>query len=148
MAGAQSPVRRTSLAICVFLCVVGSAAETTAAASEPGAGAGSAGSAGARVELPSDFPDDVPRHPGAVATAAASVQGEGVMVTLRIEEPSSQVFAFYRDGLLAADWEIEAQADLGGNAMIVAAKGARRIFVAISGRAASSEVLITVGAAS
>jgi hypothetical protein len=69
-------------------------------------------------------------------------------VTLRTQDPSSQVFAFYRDGLSAADWKIEAQADLGGNAMIIASKGSRKIFVAIGSQGASSQVLITVGSPS
>jgi len=76
-------------------------------------------------ELPSDFPSDVPRYPGAKVSSARGTEDLGVAVTLTTADGVEAVAKFFADGLAAQSWQTQSQATADGT-MLIADKEGRR----------------------
>ena len=101
---------------------------------------------GTRAELPDDFPDDVPVHPGASVEASMSMPGEGQMITFATQSAPDAVYRFYKDGLAKQGWSIEAEMNLGGQRMLSGRKGDRVASVQlVEADEGGTRVVVTVG---
>jgi hypothetical protein len=75
-------------------------------------------------ELPSDFPGDVPRYPGAKVASAQGTGDLGVAVTFDSPDSTDAVAKFYADSLASMGWQTQTQQTEEG-AMIFADKDDR-----------------------
>jgi len=101
------------------------AAAPQAAAPEAAAPEPAAEDAERTGEVPSDFPADIPRYPGAKVTSARGTEDLGVAVTFDSPDAVDVVAKFYADGLAAQGWQAQTQQDASGT-LIIADKDNRR----------------------
>jgi hypothetical protein len=63
-----------------------------------------AGQVGTNLDLPADFPDDIPVYPGLSLHSVAPVPGGGLSVSGRTEDEMAEVAAFYAREMAASGW--------------------------------------------
>lgn len=76
------------------------------------------------VEIPSDWPEDVPTLSDAKVVAATTT-GEGHMMAMETGQSPKGVFDFYLEQLAATGWEINIKTETTESILISAAKGER-----------------------
>ncbi len=97
------------------------------------------------VELPADYPEDVPRFPGATPVMANSAPGEGsLVVMLEAETPADEVFAFYRQGFAEAGWKIAREVQVAGQHILLARKQDREANLIVGGHGERSQIALKV----
>jgi hypothetical protein len=79
----------------------------------------------AAVEIPDDFPKDVPFYPDAVATTVKPIRDRGMTVTWVSEDDPRTIASFYQTNLAGEGWEIEGEAEFQGQHMLRASKDGR-----------------------
>lgn len=95
------------------------------------------------VELPPDYPDDVPRLPGATPVMANSAPGEGsLVVMLEAETPADEVFSFYRQGFADAGWKIAREVQVAGQHILLARKEGREANLIVGGHGEKSQIAL------
>ncbi len=126
------------VAIAMALCACG--AEETAPAAEPAARTTPPGPASPEeIELPSDLP----RYPGAVASAGSDLGDRGVIVRLDTDHDTDRVLAFYREALEREGWSVEDEMSVSGQHMLRLSKGERQANVAITFRAGRTTISLS-----
>ncbi|MDH3214021.1 MAG: hypothetical protein OEM05_16200, partial [Myxococcales bacterium] len=83
---------------------------------------------GERVELPKDFPKDVPVYPSATILTSMT-SPEGIMVASRSTADAAEVVAFYKKTLVGEGWTVEGEMNMGPQHIISFAKGDRQVTV-------------------
>jgi hypothetical protein len=101
-------------------------------------------SIGDEVDLPSEFPKDVPIFPGSTPMASMSSPDEGIIVTFKSDEEQQAIFDFYQSELASAGWEILDDPAFGNRLAIDALKDSRKVSVVVAGTKGDSRVSIIV----
>ncbi|MCR9115638.1 MAG: hypothetical protein NXI22_01655 [bacterium] len=76
---------------------------------------------GMNVELPDDFPADVPVYPNAKVVNSLDLAGN-LMVTFVSEDSAGDIVAFYETGLVENGWELTANAKAAQGANLIGQK--------------------------
>jgi len=102
-------------------------------------------SIGDEVDLPKDFPEDVPVFPGSTTMASMSSPDEGMIVTFKSSDEQQKIFDFYQAGLADAGWEILDETTMGSSRLAFdALKDSRKVSVVVAGTKGDSRVSIIV----
>ena len=101
-------------------------------------------SIGDEVDLPSEFPKDVPVFPGSTPMASMSSPDEGMIVTFKSTEEQQAIFDFYQSELENAGWEILEDPAFGNRLAIDALKDSRKVSVVVAGTKGDSRVSVIV----
>ncbi|MBW2495120.1 MAG: hypothetical protein JRE43_10250 [Deltaproteobacteria bacterium] len=101
-------------------------------------------SIGDEVELPGEFPDDVPIFPGSTPMASMSSPDEGMIVTFKSSKVQQEIFDFYRSGLADEGWEILEDPTMGSRLAFDAVKDTRKVSVVVAGTKGDSRVSVIV----
>lgn len=101
-------------------------------------------SIGDEVDLPKDFPEDVPVFPGSMTMASMSSPGEGMIVTFKSSEEQQKIFDFYQSRLADAGWDILDDTTMGSRLAFDALKDSRKVSVVVAGTKGDSRVSIIV----
>jgi len=101
-------------------------------------------SIGDEVDLPKEFPDDVPVFPGSMAMASMTSEEEGVIVTFKSTGDQQAIFDFYQSGLKEAGWDIVEDTTFGNRLAFDALKDSRKASVVISGTKGDARVSVIV----
>lgn len=97
------------------------------------------------VELPNDFPADIPRYPGATVMSSM-VQGDAmVMVNLQTGDPIAEVYAFYGRKLRSGGWEIVTEVTMPEMRMVSGKKGERQASVTVHGGEGKTDISVVYG---
>jgi hypothetical protein len=100
-------------------------------------------SIGGEVDVPDEFPEDVPIFPGSTPMASLSAP-DGFIVTFKSTEEQQVIFDFYKSKLSAGGWEIVENA-MGGNQLTIdASKDDRTVSVIVAGRTGDSRVSVII----
>jgi hypothetical protein len=84
------------------------------------------------IELPADFPVDVPLHPSGSPTRYVSSRKSGTMTLLVVDESADSARRFYTGALEDEGWLIEMDGASSDLMMLSASKGGRSLAVAIT----------------
>ncbi len=95
------------------------------------------------VEIPADWPDDVPTLADAKVVAATTT-GKGHMMAMKTGQSPKGVFDFYLEQLAAAGWEINIKTETTESILISAGKGERNANVMSSKDDGSTVVNVIV----
>jgi len=90
-----------------------------------------------------ELPDDVPLYPGATPRGHVGAGGQGTVASFASDATTALIHEYYREELVDEGWELEADANVGGQRMLSATKGARRVSVAITGEGAGSRITLS-----
>jgi hypothetical protein len=101
-------------------------------------------SIGDEVEIPEEFPKDVPIFPGSTPMAFMSAPDEGVIVTFKSGEKQQDIFDFYQSSLADGGWEILEDSMFGKQLSFDAIKGNRKVSVIVAGTKGDSRVSVIV----
>ena len=101
-------------------------------------------SIGDEVDLPSEFPKDVPVFPGSTPMASMSSPDEGMIVTFKSDEEQQAIFDFYQSELANAGWDILEDPAFGNRLAFDALKDSRKVSVVVAGTKGDSRVSIIV----
>jgi len=102
-------------------------------------------SIGDEVDIPEDFPKDVPVFPGSTPMAFMSSPDEGVIVTFKSSEEQQDIFDFYQSSLADDGWEILEDSMFDDQQhSFDAIKDNRRVSVVIAGTKGDSRVSVIV----
>jgi len=101
-------------------------------------------SIGDEVEIPEEFPKDVPVFPGSTPMAFMSSPDEGVIVTFKSSEEQQDIFDFYQSKLADDGWEILENPKSGQKLAFNAVKADRRVQVIVAGTKGDSRVSVIV----
>jgi hypothetical protein len=101
-------------------------------------------SIGDEVDIPEEFPKDVPIFPGSTPMAYMSSPDEGVIVTFRSSEKQQDIFDFYQSNLADDGWEILKNPKSGQKLAFDAVKADRRVSVIVTGTKGDSRVSVIV----
>lgn len=101
-------------------------------------------SIGDKVDLPENFPDDVPIFPGATPMAAMSSVDEGLIVTFKTTSDQQAVFDFYQSNLAQHGWTLLEDSVFDNPLSIDATKDQRKVSVIIAGTEGDSRVSVMV----
>jgi len=99
---------------------------------------------GKKVELPADFPDDVPVFPDATLVTSVSAP-DGIMLSSESTAKPDDVLAFYKKELGSEGWTTEAEMNMGGQRMISLSKGDRQVTITASSDEGQTQISLTVG---
>jgi hypothetical protein len=86
---------------------------------------------GGNVTLPANFPGDLPLYPDAVPFSAMETGGGTTIVSLDSDKQAPEVYGFYKEQLPASGWAIENELNVGGQRVLTAVKGDRKVVVQI-----------------
>jgi hypothetical protein len=101
-------------------------------------------SIGDEVEIPEEFPKDVPIFPGATPMAYMSSPDEGIIVTFKSGKQQQAIFNFYQTQLADDGWEILEDSKFGRQLAFDAIKEDRRVSVVVAGTEGASRVSVIV----
>lgn len=99
---------------------------------------------GEGVELPENFPQDVPLYPDATIVASMASQ-EGVMVSCQSPADPAEVVVFYKEKLSGQGWTVEAEMNMGPQRMISFAKADRHVTVTATSDAGKTQISLLAG---
>jgi hypothetical protein len=106
-------------------------------------------SIGENIEIPDQFPDDVPVFPGSTPMAYMSTPDEGIIVTFKSAEAQQDIYDFYESSLADGGWEVlEGEVFNKNQLSIDALKDTRKVSVIIAGPKGESRVSVIVTPAS
>jgi hypothetical protein len=101
-------------------------------------------SIGDEIEIPDEFPKDVPIFPGSTPMAFMSAPGEGIIVTFKSGEGQQDIFDFYQSSLADGGWEILEDTMFTNQLTLEAIKDNRKVSVIVAGRKGDSRVSVIV----
>jgi hypothetical protein len=101
-------------------------------------------SIGDEVDLPSEFPKDVPVYPGSTPMASMSSPDEGMIVTFKSKDEQQAIFDFYQSELASAGWEILEDPAFGNRLAFDALKDSRKVSVVVAGTKGDSRISVIV----
>ena len=103
---------------------------------------------GGDVSLPTDFGDDLPAYPGAVAQSAMETTGGMAIAALESDASADDIIDFYRGRLSGNGWSIESVNDFGRGRLLAATKDDRRVMVNAEKMDRGTRITLSVGAGS
>ena len=86
---------------------------------------------GAAIELPADFPSDIPVYPGSVPTRYVAGEATGTMAVFETDETVDAARRFASNALTNEGWSITSDMSRGEMTMMTAEKDGRSLSVAI-----------------
>jgi hypothetical protein len=101
-------------------------------------------SIGDEVDLPSEFPKDVPVFPGSTPMASMSSPDEGMIVTFKSDDEQQAIFDFYQSELANAGWDILEDPAFGNRLAFDALKDSRKVSVVVAGTKGDSRVSVII----
>jgi hypothetical protein len=101
-------------------------------------------SIGDEVEIPAEFPKDVPIFPSSTPMASMSSPDEGMIVTFKSSEGQQAIFDFYQSSLVDGGWKIVEDAVYTSQFSLDATKDNRKVSVVVAGTQGDSRVSIIV----
>lgn len=101
-------------------------------------------SIGDEIEIPEEFPKDVPIFPGSTPMAFLFAPGEGIIVTFKSGEEQQEIFDFYQSKLSDDGWEILEDKEQSSQLSFEAIKEKRKVAVAVTGTKGDSRVSVIV----
>jgi hypothetical protein len=101
-------------------------------------------SIGDEVDIPDEFPKDVPIFPGSTPMAFMSSPDEGIIVTFKSDKEQQDIFDFYQSSLAKDGWEILEDSKFGQQLAFEALKDKRRVSVIVAGTQGDSRVSVIV----
>jgi hypothetical protein len=101
-------------------------------------------SIGDEIEIPDEFPKDVPIFPGSTPMAFMSAPDEGIIVTFKSGEEQQDIFDFYQSELADGGWEILEDTMVIGQLSLDAIKDNRKVSVIVAGTKGDSRVSVIV----
>ena len=101
-------------------------------------------SIGDKVDIPEEFPKDVPIFPGSTPMAYMSSPDEGVIVTFKSSEEQQDIFDFYQSSLADDGWNLLENPKSGQKLAFSAVKEDRRVQVIVAGKKGDSRVSVIV----
>ena len=102
-------------------------------------------SIGDEVDIPEEFPKDVPIFPGSTPMAFMSAPDEGVIVTFKSGEEQQDIFDFYQSSLVDGGWEILEDSMFDDQQLSFdAIKDNRKVSVVVAGTKGDSRVSVIV----
>ncbi len=99
---------------------------------------------GDEIELPDEFPKDVPIFPGSTPMAFLFAPDEGIIVTFKSGEEQQDIFNFYQSKLADDGWEIVEDKMHGSRLSFEAIKEKRKVSVVVAGTKGDSRVSVIV----
>ena len=85
------------------------------------------------IEIPTDFPDDIPLYPDSqIGGLLENPSPDQHVIAIVSSDSVDQVTDYYGDALTNRDWEIEESVALGQQSVITARKGDRIVYVLIA----------------
>ena len=101
---------------------------------------------GGEVEVPNDFPSDIPLYPASTPMASLDAGDHGRVLALTTSEAPEDVFEFYRTELPKQGWSIENEAAFGEQYVLGVAKETRTASVTIAVGGGQTRVAIALTA--
>ncbi len=101
-------------------------------------------SIGDEIEIPEEFPKDVPIFPGATPMAFLSAPDEGIIVTFKSGEEQQAIFDFYQSSLPDDGWEVLEDEKFGSQLSLEAIKDIRKVTVTVRGTKGAAHVSVIV----
>lgn len=101
-------------------------------------------SIGDEVDVPKDFPKDVPVFPGSTPMASMSSPDEGMIVTFKSTDEQQAIFDFYQSGLEDAGWDILEDTTFGNRLAFDALKDGRKVSVVVAGTKGDARISVIV----
>ncbi len=101
-------------------------------------------SIGDEIDLPEEFPKDVPIFPGSTPMAFLFSPDEGIIVTFKSTEEQQEIYDFYESTLTDDGWEILGEKTEEGRISFEAIKQDRKVTVAVAGTKGDSRVSVIV----
>ena len=101
-------------------------------------------SIGDEIEIPEEFPKDVPIFPGSTPMAFLFAPDEGIIVTFKSAEEQQEIFDYYQSTLTDDGWEILKESTEEGRISIEAVKQDRKVTVTVAGTQGDSRVSVMV----
>jgi hypothetical protein len=101
-------------------------------------------SIGDEIEIPEEFPKDVPIFPNATPMAFLSAPDEGIIVTFKSGEEQQDIFDFYQSSLTDDGWEIVEDSMFGKQLAFDAIKDDRKVSVIVAGTKGDARVSVIV----
>ena len=101
-------------------------------------------SIGDKIEIPDEFPKDVPIFPGSTPMAFLFAPDEGIIVTFKSGEEQQDIFDFYQSKLADDGWEIVEDKMHRSRLSFEAIKEKRKVSVVVAGTQGDSRVSVIV----
>ena len=101
-------------------------------------------SIGNEIDIPEEFPKDVPIFPGSTPMAFMSAPDEGIIVTFKSGEEQQDIFDFYQSSLADDGWEILEDSMFDQQLSFDAIKDNRKVSVIVAGTKGDSRVSVIV----
>ena len=101
-------------------------------------------SIGDNIEIPDEFPEDVPIFPGSTPTAFMSAPDEGIIVTFKSGEQQQAIFDFYQSSLPDDGWEVLEDEKFASQLSLEAIKDIRKVTVTVRGTKGAAHISVIV----
>ena len=101
-------------------------------------------SIGDEVEIPAEFPSDVPIFPGATPMASMSAPDEGIIVTFKSGNAQQEIFDYYESELPKSGWSLQTDENAGSQLSLDAIKEGRKVSVIVAGTEGDARVSVIV----
>jgi hypothetical protein len=101
-------------------------------------------SIGDEVDIPAEFPKDVPIFPGSTPMASMSSPDEGMIVTFKSSDEQQAIFDFYQSSLVEGGWKILEDSVHTSQFSFDATKDSRKVSVVVAGTQGDSRVSVIV----
>ncbi|MCH8084428.1 MAG: hypothetical protein IH885_09360 [Myxococcales bacterium] len=101
-------------------------------------------SIGDEIEIPEEFPKDVPIFPGSTPMAFLFAPDEGIIVTFKSTEEQQEIYDYYQSTLADDGWEILEEKTEEGRLSFEAIKQNRKVAVIVAGTKGDSRVSVIV----
>jgi hypothetical protein len=102
---------------------------------------------GGDVELPANFPEDLPLYPNSVPFAAMETGGGTAIVALDANAKAPEVYEYYKQNLPSSGWIIENEMNIGAARMLTTVKGDRKAVLQIESTEKGARVSVSVAPA-
>jgi len=99
---------------------------------------------GGDVEVPDDFPEDVPILPNSSPMAMMTAEGHGSFVSFKTQDSQKAVYDYYIEQLAEAGWMLEIEDSFSGQLSITSRKDVRKIVVTVGGTEGDTRVSVVV----
>ncbi len=94
--------------------------------------------------LPEGFPEDVPAFPGAKVVMNSMSPDHGLMVMFKSSDAPQQIADFYKKRLHEEGWDLEQEAKVAGQHMLLAKKETRELNVLVGEGEEGAQIAVSV----
>ncbi len=99
---------------------------------------------GSDLELPDNFPKDVPVYPKAKVTVALTAPGGGVMASFESSDDAQAVIDFYKEQLVAKGWTLDNEIERSRMVQIDSSSGGRRLTTTVARSGPTTKFTVTM----